>query len=224
MLAVLFDAAGTLIHLDEPVGETYARIARRHGVDVAPGRLAAAFGEALRSPPPMVFPGRPRDEVIARERAWWRRLVRDVFRRAGAEARFADFERFFEELFVHFASPGAWRPAAGARDALAALRRRGGRTGVVSNFDCRLHGILAGLGLRALLDVVVLPSDAGAAKPDARIFHFALERLGVAPDRALYVGDDAEQDVAGARAAGMLAIDVAELGDLRDVVQRAASG
>jgi putative hydrolase of the HAD superfamily len=224
VLAVLFDAAGTLVHLREPVGETYARIARRHGVDVAPGPLAAAFGAALRSPPPMVFPGLPREKVVACEREWWRSLVRDVFRRAGAEASFADFERFFEELFIHFASPGAWRPGAGARDALSALRWRGGRTGVVSNFDCRLHGILAGLGLRALLDVVVLPSDAGAAKPDARIFHFALDRLGVAPARALYVGDDADQDVAGARAAGMLAIDVAELGDLSNVVQRAAEG
>ena len=49
--AVLLDAVGTTIHLREPVGATYARVAG--GGD--PAALQQAFGAALRSRPPMVF-------------------------------------------------------------------------------------------------------------------------------------------------------------------------
>jgi putative hydrolase of the HAD superfamily len=94
---------------------------------------------------------------------------------------------------------------------------------VVSNFDRRLMAILDGLGLAALLDAIVLPSDAGAAKPSPRIFHFALERLGVPARRALYVGDDAAHDVEGARRAGLQSLHVSELKDLNEVVQRAST-
>lgn len=45
--------------------------------------------------------------------------------------------------------------------------------------------------------------DIGAAKPDARIFLAAAEKLGVAPENILHVGDDPELDVVGARDAGL---------------------
>jgi len=45
--------------------------------------------------------------------------------------------------------------------------------------------------------------DHGVAKPDPRIFLAAAERLGVAPDQILHVGDDPEMDVVGARDAGL---------------------
>jgi putative hydrolase of the HAD superfamily len=85
---------------------------------------------------------------------------------------------------------------------------------VVSNFDRRLPGILSDLGLAPLLDLVWLPSDCGAAKPDAAIFASALAALGVAPERAIFVGDDAVRDLAGARAAGLRAVDVGSLATL----------
>jgi FMN hydrolase / 5-amino-6-(5-phospho-D-ribitylamino)uracil phosphatase len=45
--------------------------------------------------------------------------------------------------------------------------------------------------------------DIGSAKPDPRIFLAAAERLGVAPENILHVGDDPALDVVGAREAGM---------------------
>lgn len=45
--------------------------------------------------------------------------------------------------------------------------------------------------------------NTGVAKPDRRIFLAAAERLGVAPENILHIGDDAELDVAGARDAGL---------------------
>jgi putative hydrolase of the HAD superfamily len=213
--AVLFDAVGTLIHLREPVGETYARVARQHGVAVQAAGLQAAFPRVLRAMPPMVCSGPDRRQVIACERAWWRSVVRSVFEAAGAASQGDDFDRVFDRLFALYATAAAWRSADGAAPALAAVRARGLHTGMVSNFDHRLPPLLAALGLAPLLDVVVLPADAGAAKPDPRIFACALRRLGAAAAASVYVGDDAHDDIAGARNAGLHAIDVTSLPDLR---------
>jgi HAD superfamily hydrolase (TIGR01509 family) len=73
---------------------------------------------------------------------------------------------------------------------------------VVANFDLSLRDRLDQLGLTPYFSEIVTPGDAGAAKPDPRIFELALERLGVAPERALHIGDRSV-DEEGARAAGM---------------------
>ncbi len=218
--AALFDAAGTLIAPAEPVGETYARAAAAHGAPIPAWRLDDAFRRVLRRAPPLAFPGEAPDRVAALERGGRRERVRETLRAADQTARVADFEALFDGLFAHFARPEAWRARPGAGEALAALGARGLRLAVVSNFDHRLEPILAGLGLAGFFEAVVRPAHAGAAKPDAQIFACALARLGVAPAEAVYVGDDAEQDVAGARAAVLAAIDVAELATLAELPAR----
>lgn len=55
-------------------------------------------------------------------------------------------------------------------------------------------------------EFVFISSEVGAAKPDAHIFHHALQVLGSRPEEALYVGDKADHDAAAAVAAGMLGI------------------
>ncbi len=228
--AVLFDAAGTLIELHEPVAAIYARVAADFGVRVDAPRLAEAFAGAHRRAPPMVFAGIEPSRVADRERAWWRDVVRDTFRRADPNAHFGepgDFDAFFERLFATFARPETWRPRAGAREVLPRLRGRGLALAVLSNFDQRLRKILEGLGLTRYFDFVILPSDALAAKPDPRIFAFALARLGVAPGASLYVGDDHENDMLAARNAGLFAVDVgrlATLAELPDHLESIGSG
>jgi putative hydrolase of the HAD superfamily len=212
--AVLFDAVDTLIELREPVGESYARIARQHGVEISAWRLEDAFRRVLAQAPAMLFPDAAAADVPARERAWWRGVVRSTFLAADSAQRFRDFDTCFEDLWRHFAAAGAWRTRAGARELLHALRRRGLLTAVVSNFDARLPVLLEGLGLAPLLDAVVLPCEARALKPDAAIFATALERLGVAAPEALFVGNDAQRDLQGARAAGLRALDAGCLATL----------
>ena len=46
----------------------------------------------------------------------------------------------------------------------------------------------------------------GVEKPDPRIFQIALERAGLEPSEAAYVGDLYSIDVLGARAAGLHAV------------------
>jgi putative hydrolase of the HAD superfamily len=59
------------------------------------------------------------------------------------------------------------------------------------------------LQLAPLLDGVVTSARAGARKPSAAIFVRALEVAGVAPERAVHVGDSVEEDIIGARRAGI---------------------
>jgi putative hydrolase of the HAD superfamily len=87
--------------------------------------------------------------------------------------------------------------------ALRELRDRGQRLVAVSNWDCSLPRVLERCGLGDLLDGAVSSAIAGACKPDPAIFAPALELAGCGPDQALHVGDTPEEDVAGARAAGI---------------------
>src|SRR5688500_16134229 len=75
--AIFFDAAGTLFHLREPVGETYARIALKHGVRAEPRALEEAFRAAWKALPSPLHPeGTPPADD---DRAWWREVVRQTF-------------------------------------------------------------------------------------------------------------------------------------------------
>jgi len=217
---VLFDAAGTLIELSEPPGETYARVAAAHGVALSPWRIGDAFRRVVAQATPMVFPGETLERSAELEREWWRGVVRSTFLAADSATRFDDFDAFFAELFARFGRPGSWRSRPGARDALRSLRSTGLATGVVSNFDQRLAKILQDLDFQPLLDCVVVPAQVGFAKPSREIFAFALDLLELAPSEAAFVGDDADRDVRGAEALGFRAVDVASLDTLADLPER----
>jgi putative hydrolase of the HAD superfamily len=87
--------------------------------------------------------------------------------------------------------------------ALSGLRDRGLRLVAVSNWDCSLPRVLEGCGLGVLLDGTVTSAETGSRKPDPEIFERALELAGCDAPDALHVGDTAEEDVVGARAAGI---------------------
>jgi HAD superfamily hydrolase (TIGR01549 family) len=93
------------------------------------------------------------------------------------------------------------------RDVLAALKERY-QLAVVSNFDytptARL--VLEREGIAHLFDEILVSDAVGWRKPAPQIFEEALGRLGLAPDAAVFVGDRADIDVAGARGVGMRAV------------------
>lgn len=128
--------------------------------------------------------------------AQWRAAVADRLRAAHPQADAA-------------AAVAAWSRSCGQIDAgvLALLDRcrPGLRIVLVSNATTRLPADLSALGLSARFHAVVNSSEVGAAKPQAAIFHAALERAGVAAAQALFVDDDAADAVAAA-ALGMHAL------------------
>jgi putative hydrolase of the HAD superfamily len=202
---VFFDAAGTLIRVRGGVGRQYARVAARFGVTASAAVLDEIFPRAFRLAAPMAFPGADPDTVPAREREVWRGLVREVFAQAGLLSAFgADgFDRFFADVYRHFESPGVWAVYPDVPPALAALRARGVRLGIISNFDGRLPPLLAGLGLAGWFDSVTLSSRVGAVKPAPAIFTRALAAQRVTAPEALHVGDSPAEDARGAQASGL---------------------
>src|SRR5690348_8057341 len=95
--AVFFDAAGTLFETREPVGESYARIARVYGLNASADAVDAAFRRAFRDAAPLAFGMDHKPEQLRRlEREWWRELVMRTFAGLG---NFADFQAFFNSLF-----------------------------------------------------------------------------------------------------------------------------
>ncbi len=112
---------------------------------------------------------------------------------------------FFPELYERFARPEAWRIFEDVRPTLHALKARGVRLGIISNWDERLRGLLHRLQLDACFELIVVSCEAGAAKPALTIFREAATRLNLRPEFILHVGDSLEMDVLGAEAAGFQA-------------------
>lgn len=91
-------------------------------------------------------------------------------------------------------------------DFCRSVRDRGLATGLLTNNAREFEEFWKPLlPLDELFDDVVDSSEVGLRKPDPRIYHLALERLGVDPDRSAFV-DDAPGNVAAARGVGMRAV------------------
>lgn len=201
---VFFDAAGTLFDVRGSVGEIYARFALQYGQQIDAAELQSEFIRQFRRQPPMTCaPALTQAERLRQEQHWWRRLVQGVFARFGT---FPQFEEYFVGIFEFFRTADAWQVFADVAPTLAALKRRGLRLGIISNFDARLYDVLRGLRLHEYFDSIHISTEVGAAKPDAEIFALALRENGLMSAQALHVGDRWHEDVQGAVAAGLRAI------------------
>lgn len=99
------------------------------------------------------------------------------------------------------------RPFDGALEALAALRERGHRLGLITN-GCSLfqRRKLTRFALEPLFEVILIEGELGYGKPDPRVFERALEFFGVEAAAACMIGDNLEADIAAARGLGMPSI------------------
>jgi putative hydrolase of the HAD superfamily len=120
-------------------------------------------------------------------------------------------EEAHEHLSSEHASQGLWgRIAPGSPQGVRALVATGVRLGIVSNSDGTVERELATRGIAQVgpgdgtdVECIVDSTTVGVAKPDPRIFGFALESMGVVAGDAWYVGDTPAFDVEGARNAGL---------------------
>lgn len=184
--AVTVDAYGTIVTLSDPVPALVEVLAAR-GVERTPETVLAGFRAEVRHYAP-----RASDGVDEESLARLQRECAAVF----LEAVEADLDAGeFAPAYI-----GALRFDAlpGVAESLQRLRSLGLELGVVANWDLSLHRMLAETGLERYFSVVVH----AARKPGPDGFERALQKLGVAPDRTLHIGDD-ETDAAGAAAARM---------------------
>jgi putative hydrolase of the HAD superfamily len=182
--AILFDAGGTLI-LQDPV-----ELGKRLGTPIDPEKAHRAHYQAMAEYSDLRLAGEEADWD------WW-------------------LERYFTLLEVtepHLAGERMQRgyalwnhPLDGVADAIGRLRNDGVRVAVVSNSDGSVRASLDRAGLLDLFEFVIDSHEVGVSKPHPGIFHAALDRMGLTPDEAWYVGESVFHDVRGARAAGLAA-------------------
>lgn len=197
---LLVDAMGTLIALQPPAARLRTELGRRFGIEVSLDQARAAIAAEIRYYRAHMQDGRDAASVQAL-RARCARALRAALP-ANERLDAVDSDSMTETLLdsLQFSVFGD------AHGALEAARARCWQVVVVSNWDQSLPEVLARLGLAALIDRVVTSAVVGAGKPDPAIFEFALEAAGVSAARALHVGDSLEEDVVGARAAGIEAV------------------
>jgi HAD superfamily hydrolase (TIGR01509 family) len=97
-------------------------------------------------------------------------------------------------------------PRPGAVDTLRTLRRQGCRVGLITVCSEDIEQLWPESEFAGLFDAEVFSSSFGVNKPDPRIYLACCEQLGVEPSEAVFVGDGANDELAGARRVGMEAI------------------
>jgi putative hydrolase of the HAD superfamily len=107
-------------------------------------------------------------------------------------------------------------PRDDAEATLAALRERGLKVGVISDCSEEVVAAWPGTPLAPLVHEAVLSAAVGMKKPDPRVYELACERLGVPPEKCLFVGDGGSRELTGASAVGMDAVLIRVPGDAGD--------
>ncbi|WP_024537026.1 phosphoglycolate phosphatase [Comamonas badia] len=185
--AVLFDLDGTLVETSPEIADATNDLLRDLGLPpVAQPQVDAWIGHGTR-------------ELLVQALAHVRQLPRDAVRADGAMPTIAaQFDRHY-----HRRCGTHSRLYPRVMQTLQQLRDQGTRVGIVTNKEGRhTERVLAAHGLPALLDAVISGDSLPTKKPDPAGILQCLRQWGVAPARALFVGDS-RIDIATARNAGV---------------------
>jgi putative hydrolase of the HAD superfamily len=118
----------------------------------------------------------------------------------------AELDALFADGFLR-AYQQAWTVFDDVEETLDALHAAGLRTAVLTNGTRdQQNAKIEAIGLAGRLGPVFTAEELGVAKPHPQAFLRVCQQLAVAPEDTLYVGDDHEVDVLGARAAGLRAV------------------
>jgi putative hydrolase of the HAD superfamily len=184
--AVVFDLFETLVDYDEQKSLDFSGAA----ADLL-GRDRAEFHAVWREGRPARDTGPIRDYLasIGIESEDAERLV---------ELRRANSLRLLEQ------------PRPGVVGTIAELRRRGLAVGLITVYSEEVVDIWEETPFAGLFDTVVYSCSCGYTKPDPAIYRQACDALGVAPTEVLYVGDGANDELAGAERVGMRAVQIGD--------------
>jgi HAD superfamily hydrolase (TIGR01549 family) len=215
--AVLFDLGDTLIH--------FATWKARPYLDALAHLVHDRLVKLGFTPPPF----NPYRRAIRRRFACafvWSRITRREAQLLGA------FKNFHAGLGIHLSDEQvadlallcitALRPLfcadEEAVEVVSSLQAGGYKLGVVSNTffpSFAIDDVMRQDGLLDFFPVRVYSSDVRYMKPHRRIFQTALDRMGVAADRAMYVGDRLGKDVKGSGRVGMRTVLLSRSGRVR---------
>jgi putative hydrolase of the HAD superfamily len=181
---VIFDLWDTIVLWDVPASQVhYATMAAHAGVDV--DLMTRAW----------------QDTHIERSTGPLAENVREVLALAGADPVHVD--AVAEMRRAHTRQVLVARE--GAIETLVELKRRRFKLGMISVCSGDVADVWDDSTLAPHFDDVVLSCKVGLRKPDPAIYRLSCERLRVEPEECLFVGDGANDELAGAELVGMKA-------------------
>jgi putative hydrolase of the HAD superfamily len=193
---VIFDLFNTLIHgADNERDRVVAEMALM--VEVAPGALVAAYHDSWR------------DRLVR-----WdvEETIRILAGRLGANPTDSQLARAGEHRRA-LARRVLGTVSTVTLDVLDMLRADGQPLALISNATSDTAEAWPHSPLAARFDVVVFSCDVGLAKPDPAIYRAAADRLGADPTECVFVGDGADDELAGAAAVGMTTLRTTQFND-----------
>ncbi len=198
--AVLFDFGGTLYDyrsLEPGDRESIVILAQELGIEASEEEIQRAHRRGIRK----AFE-RFLHEPYYLHRDFFLAGVSEMAKTFGVDVSLEQFFGYRERQWGLQKRDFVLRP--GVPETLKQLRNRGLRLGIVSNIDRDQLDYMMGLaGVGGRFDWMISSEEAGSCKPDKRIFDQALALAGCEPGEALFVGDSIDQDIAGARRAGI---------------------
>jgi len=194
--AVWFDAADTLITIaDSP--RLFAAYLATHSLSVSEDRIRQALDDAFSN---MYYNFKPQEYNACTpesDRNFWTAFYRYVLEKLEIwqVLKAQDQVRMCDELYELYHAPEHYIVFDDVLPTMEELRSAGYHMAVVSNFAPALPRILRAKGIADYVDPIVVSTLVGFEKPDPRIFQYALEQTGYAPEEVLYVGDHEINDV-----------------------------
>jgi putative hydrolase of the HAD superfamily len=204
--AVLFDVNGTLvdIHTDDGGDEVF-RAAGHYlayqGIDLRRGELRDLYFTIMKAQRCVSPERHPEFDAVGIWRVIVERYASD-YTRALPAAKREQLPLFLAEL-TRGVARRRLQPYPNVREVLERLREEFALAVVTDAQSAWARAELHQVGLSDLFDPIVVSGDHGFRKPDPRLFAIALDALGVAPQQAVYVGNDMYRDIHGARQVGM---------------------
>jgi len=193
--AVLFDLGGTLIRTAE-IPRILRKILEAKGIKRSLKEISLAHKEMEKQFSLQDYAG-PYEEFWIR----WNLYILD---KLGIRKNARSLAKTIDEEWWDYSDVRLYPDA---EETLKQLKSRGLKIGIVTNgFQRDIDEILQKAGLTNFFDVTVGIDATGKAKPNKEIFLYALRKLGVSPQKALFVGDQIETDYNGAREAGLMVL------------------
>lgn len=188
----------TLIRPEPSWSGVYLAALADQGIEVTEEQLDRAFSSAMTSEY-WGFEG-PFD---ATQTASWDRIVAFDQLVLDGLGHPEQPESVFRGIEGRFGTTGSWHVFPDVMPALDALRDAGIRMAIISNWTWSAVELLHDLELAAHFEAFAISARVGYQKPHEGIFRHALELTGVAPERAVHIGDQYRADVQGSRALGI---------------------
>jgi len=197
--AIFFDLYGTLIDIltdeyDPGVYSALSRYLSYHSVNISPEEFRKTYFEDIQRQLKQSQESCPEVDVF---KIFW-----NMMQRYGhgdcSKSVVADTAKLFRSLTIR-----RFGVFAGVDNVLASLF---GKVELAIISDAQwifAEPEMAMLGLRPFFKCVVLSSRMGFKKPDVRLFDLAMRKLAATPEASIYIGDNPQKDMEGAKRAGM---------------------